>query len=94
MLNLAAIGGLRSGIGEPRGSQTHVVQRPAPVSGPLCDARDVLFQHEAFGGQAFSYEAVITGNAFWFRDKIVRLEDDTVVMTMANFNFHKSERVE
>ena len=47
----------------------------------------------AFGGQAFSYEAVITGNAFWFRDKIVRLEDDTVVMTMANFNFHKSDRV-
>ena len=48
----------------------------------------------AFGGQAFSYEAVITGEAFWFRDKIVRLEDDTVVMTMANFNFHKSDRVE
>ena len=48
----------------------------------------------AFGGQAFSYEAVITGNAFWFRDKIVRLEDDTIVMTMANFNFHKSDRVE
>lgn len=48
----------------------------------------------AFGGQAFSYEAVITGDAFWFRDKIVRLEDDTVVMTMANFNFHKSDRVE
>ena len=47
----------------------------------------------AFGGQAFSYEAVITGDAFWFRDKIVRLEDDTVVMTMANFNFHKSDRV-
>ena len=48
----------------------------------------------AFGGQAFSYEAVITGDAFWFRDKIVRLDDDTVVMTMANFNFHKSDRVE
>jgi len=47
----------------------------------------------AFGGQAFSYEAVITGTAYWFRDKIVRLEDDTIVMTMANFNFHKSERV-
>ena len=47
----------------------------------------------AFGGQAFSYEAVITGDAFWFRDKIVRLEDDTIVMTMANFNFHKSDRV-
>ena len=47
----------------------------------------------AFGGQAFSYEAVITGNAFWFRDKIVRLEDDTIVMTMANFNFHKSDRL-
>lgn len=48
----------------------------------------------AFGGQAFSYEAVITGNAFWFRDKIVRLEDGTIVMTMANFNFHKSDRVQ
>ena len=48
----------------------------------------------AFGGQAFSYEAVITGDAFWFRDKIVRLEDDTIVMTMANFNFHKLDRVE
>ena len=48
----------------------------------------------AFGGQAFSYEAVITGDAVWFRDKIVRLDDDTVVMTMANFNFHKSDRVE
>ena len=48
----------------------------------------------AFGGQAFSYEAVINGNAFWFRDKIVRLEDDTIVMTMANFNFHKLDRVE
>ncbi|MDE0679038.1 MAG: CpcT/CpeT family chromophore lyase [Gammaproteobacteria bacterium] len=47
----------------------------------------------AFGGQAFSYEAAINGDAFWFRDKIVRLEDDTVVMTMANFNFHKSDRV-
>lgn len=47
----------------------------------------------AFGGQAFSYEAVITGDAFWFRDKIVRLDDDTIVMTMANFNFHKSDRV-
>lgn len=47
----------------------------------------------AFGGQAFSYEAVIDGNSFWFRDKIVRLEDDVVVMTMANFNFHKSDRL-
>lgn len=47
----------------------------------------------AFGGQAFSYEAVIDGDSFWFRDKIVRLEDDTVVMTMANYNFHKSDRL-
>lgn len=47
----------------------------------------------AFGGQAFSYEAAIDGESFWFRDKIVRLEDDVVVMTMANFNFHKSERL-
>lgn len=47
----------------------------------------------AFGGQAFSYEAVIDGRSFWFRDKIVRLEDDVVVMTMANFNFHKSDRL-
>ncbi|MEQ8507795.1 MAG: chromophore lyase CpcT/CpeT [Rhodospirillaceae bacterium] len=48
----------------------------------------------AFGGQAFSYEAVITGDAFWFRDKIVRLDDGTVVMTMANFNFHKLDRLQ
>ena len=48
----------------------------------------------AFGGQAFSYEAAITGDDFWFRDKIVRLDDGTVVMTMANFNFHKSDRVD
>lgn len=47
----------------------------------------------AFGGQAFSYEAVIDGKSFWFRDKIVRLEDDVVVMTMANFNFHKLDRL-
>lgn len=47
----------------------------------------------AFGGQAFSYEAVVDGQSFWFRDKIVRLEDDVVVMTMANFNFHKSDRL-
>lgn len=47
----------------------------------------------AFGGQTFSYEAVIDGGSFWFRDKIVRLEDDVVVMTMANFNFHKSDRL-
>ena len=47
----------------------------------------------AFGGQAFSYEAVINGGAFWFRDKIIRLEDDVVVMTMANFYFHKSDRL-
>ena len=47
----------------------------------------------AFGGQAFSYEAVVDGESFWFRDKIIRLEDDVVVMTMANFNFHKSDRL-
>lgn len=47
----------------------------------------------AFGGQAFSYEAVVTGDEFWFRDKITRLDDDVIVMTMANYNFHKSDRI-
>ena len=65
-------------ISEQRGNRYHMAMRTNAC---------------AFGGQAFSYEAVITGDAFWFRDKIVRLEDDTVVMTMANFNFHKSDRV-
>lgn len=47
----------------------------------------------SFGGQAFAYEAVVTGDQFWFRDKITRLEDRVIVMTMANFNFHKSDRL-
>ena len=48
----------------------------------------------AFGGRAFAYEAVINGDQFWFRDKITDLVDNVIVMTMANFNFHKSDRVE
>ena len=48
----------------------------------------------AFGGRAFAYEAVINGEEFWFRDKITDLAEDVIVMTMANFNFHKSDRIE
>lgn len=63
---------------EQRGNRYHM-----PMATDAC----------AFGGQAFAYEAVISGDQFWFRDKITRLEDRVVVMTMANFNFHKSDRL-
>ena len=76
--DLAPFPGVCDLIVEQRGNRYHMAMRTNAC---------------AFGGQAFSYEAVITGDAFWFRDKIVRLEDDTIVMTMANFNFHKSDRV-
>lgn len=63
---------------EQRGNRYHM-----PMAEDAC----------AFGGQAFAYEAVVTGDQFWFRDKITRLEDRVIVMTMANFNFHKSDRL-
>lgn len=47
----------------------------------------------AFGEQYFNYQVILRPDAFWYRDKIVKLEGDTVSMTAADFAYHTLDKI-
>jgi hypothetical protein len=43
----------------------------------------------AFGENYFSYQVLLGENSFWFRDKISKVADDTIVSSAGNFTYHE-----
>lgn len=69
---------------------------------PLPDSCDLIVEQQgdkfhmpmqdrdcAFGERYFNYQVLLGRNSFWFRDKIVRLEDDVVLETAGGFTYHQ-----
>ncbi|MEM1261741.1 MAG: chromophore lyase CpcT/CpeT [Pseudomonadota bacterium] len=48
----------------------------------------------AFGDRYFNYQVLLGEDSFWFRDKIVRLEDDVILTTAGDFTYHELDKVE
>ncbi|MEO0996685.1 MAG: chromophore lyase CpcT/CpeT [Pseudomonadota bacterium] len=46
----------------------------------------------AFGDRYFNYQVLLGPESFWFRDKIVRLEDDVLLTTAGDFTYHQLDR--
>lgn len=46
----------------------------------------------AFGEQYFNYQVLLGPDSFWFRDKIVRVEDDEILTTAGNFTYHELDK--
>jgi hypothetical protein len=77
---------------------------PAEMS-PLPDKCDLrvtregakfhMAMHEkdcAFGENYFNYQVLLGENSFWFRDKISKVADDTIVSSAGNFTYHELVR--
>ncbi|MEM8984985.1 MAG: chromophore lyase CpcT/CpeT [Pseudomonadota bacterium] len=47
----------------------------------------------AFGDRYFNYQVLLGRDSFWFRDKIVRLEDDVILTTAGDFTYHELDRI-
>ena len=45
-----------------------------------------------FGDNYFNYQVLLGADSFWFRDKIVRVEDDVVVSTAGDFTYHELDK--
>ncbi len=73
---------------------------------PLPDKCDLLVRRQenkyhmpmtnrdcAFGENYFNYQVLLGPDSFWFRDKIVRLEDDEIVETAGGFTYHQLEKI-
>lgn len=48
----------------------------------------------AFGDRYFSYQVLLGADSFWFRDKIVRLEDEEVLSISGEYTYHELDRMD
>lgn len=46
----------------------------------------------AFGDRYFNYQVLLGPDSFWFRDKIVRVEDDEILTTSGDFTYHELDK--
>lgn len=47
----------------------------------------------AFGDRYFNYQVRLGADSFWFRDKIVLLENDEIVAAAGDFTYHELDRL-
>ena len=79
--------------------------RPADMS-PLKDECDLIVTRDGskyhmamidkacvFGDRYFNYQVLLDADTFWFRDKIVNVEDDVIVSTAGDFTYHELDRL-
>lgn len=65
-------------IAVPSGDKYHM-----PMPQKLC----------AFGANYFDYQVLLGKDSFWFRDRIKKVEDDSVIESAGDFSYHELDRI-